>query len=472
MRTTCHWINGRFRAPHTGQYLTASNPATGQPTTHVALGGKTEAREAVEAAASAQPSWAAQPHADRARILTALGARIRADADELTETEVSETGKLMSGMPKEIHDAADYFDFYGGAVRALFGKTIGLGADQHAYTTLEPYGVVAMITPWNSPLLQAARGIAPALAAGNAVVIKPSEFTPSSTARLAQLAADAGLPDGVLNVVTGTGPEAGTPLVAHPAVRKLAFTGSVETGRVLARACAARLIPVSLELGGKSPNVVFADADLDRAAASAAGFTRNCGQVCSTLSRLIVEQSVHDELIDRVLSTLKLVTPGDHLAPITTPAQFARVQSYFAIAAAEGARLMAGGTVATDEALSSGNYLTATVYTDVAPTMRIFQEEIFGPVLTVTPFETEEDAIHLANATAYGLIASIWTSDVARAHRVAAAIDAGQVSVNGGLLGIEVPFGGYKNSGIGREKGFDALYEYTQVKTVVVATGS
>ena len=472
MRTTGHFIDGTTRAPESGRYMTITNPATSEPVTSVALGGASDARLAAAAASRAQQSWSELSYAERSRILLAVAQRVRAAAKELTEIEVSETGKLLAGMPKEVHDSADYFEFYGGTIRALFGKTLGLGAGQHVYTRHEPYGVVAMITPWNSPLLQAARGIAPALAAGNVVVVKPSEFTPSSTVRLSQLALEAGLPSGVLNVVTGTGPDAGMPLIEDPAVRKVAFTGSVQTGRTLARICAKRLIPITLELGGKSPNIVFADADLDRASASGAGFTRNCGQVCSTLSRLIVERTVHDVVVSRILDHLKLVTPGDFLAPITTAAQFARVQSYFDIASAEGARLAVGGKVVCDGALDNGRYLLPTVYTDVIPSMRIFQEEIFGPVLTVTAFDTEEEAVSLANATEYGLIASIWTSDVQRAHRVAARIDAGQVSVNGGLLGIETPFGGYKASGLGREKGFDALFEYTQIKTVAVATGN
>ncbi len=398
-----------------------------------------------------------------------MSRRLRDRSEEFVEVEVSETGKLVAEMRARLGDAADYFEYYGGVVRALFGETINLGAGDHAFTTREPYGVVGQITPWNGPLTQAARGLAAALAAGNTVVLKPSEFTSSTTLMLAQLCEEVGIPAGVVNVVLGTGPDVGAALVEHPDVRLLAFTGSVGTGRAVAEGAARRLVPAILELGGKSANVVFADADLDRVVESALTICTGAGQQCAALSRLLVHDDVHDIVLARVAEQMGQRVPGERLAPMTTEAQFDKVLDYFGVAEHDGARLVVGGRAAEGD-LAAGRYVEATVYADVTPEMRIFQEEVFGPVLTVSRFSTEEEAIALANDSEYGLVASVWSRDGARALRVASRIDAGQVSVNGGRMGIETPFGGYKASGLGREKGFESLLHYTQLKTTVVST--
>jgi aldehyde dehydrogenase (NAD+) len=286
---------------------------------------------------------------------------------------------------------------------------------------------------------------------------------------LARLCEEVGIPAGVVNVVVGTGPDVGAVLVDHPDVRLVAFTGSVATGRRVAQGAARRLVPAILELGGKSANVVFADADLDRAVASALTICVGAGQQCAALSRLLVQDEVHDAVLERVAEQMRARTPGERLAPMTTEGQFAKVVEYFEVAEDEGARLVTGGHAVTGE-LAAGRYVEPTVYADVTPQMRIFREEVFGPVLAVTRFTTEDDAVTLANDSEYGLVAGVWTADSARALRVASRIDAGQVIVNGGRTGIETPFGGYKSSGLGREKGFESLFHYTQLKTTVVST--
>jgi acyl-CoA reductase-like NAD-dependent aldehyde dehydrogenase len=462
-----HWIDGKPEAPASGAYLPTLDPTTRSPGDEIAAGSAADVDRAVAAAAAAQAGWARRSGAERAELLHRIADAIDAHRDELTDLERACTGKLAAQLRIEVDMSADYFRYYAGVLRALGGRTIDLGAGSHTYTRLEPYGVVGVITPWNLPLNQAARALAPALAVGNTVVAKPSELTSTSTLCLARLASDAGLPDGVLDVVTGTGPEVGTPLASDPRVRRVAFTGSVATGRRLATIAAERLVPLTLELGGKSPQVVFADADLDAAVGAAVRtLTFNAGQVCSATTRLLVESSVHDAVVDRVVEATRHLEPGVDFGPMITAAQYDKVLDHFARTEAEGLVPAVGGSAYDDGPGAEGLYVRPTVYVDVPPDAPIAREEVFGPVLVTMPFADEADALARANDSDYGLVAAVWSGDAARGLRLAEHIDAGQVAVNGGPLTVETPFGGFKQSGYGREKGLEALHDYAQVKTI------
>jgi aldehyde dehydrogenase (NAD+) len=465
-----HWIGGAATAPSGGGYIETVSPLDGRPSCMVAAGSAADVGAAVAAAKAAAAGWRKYPSAERGRLMLALAQRLRAEKARLAEMERADTGKPMPLALAEIEGSAVYFEFYGSLVYLPVGEVLDVAPDQHVFTRREPFGVVGIITPWNLPLNQAARAAAPALVAGNTVVAKPSEITSQTTVELARLATEVGFPDGVLNVVLGTGVDVGEPIVSHPDVRKVAFTGSVGVGRAIGRIAADRIIPLTLELGGKSANIVFEDADLDTAAAEAVkGFTLNSGQVCSAGTRLLVQRSIYDSFLDRVAGLTQAIVPGETLGPIITPAQFERVKDYFGVAARDGARALTGGDVAEVPGCENGFFIQPTIFADVDNSMRIAQEEIFGPVLVAIPFDTEEDAVRIANDSPYGLIGTVWSRDISRALRVADGIDAGQVFVNvWNTMSVQTPFGGYKNSGYGREKGIEAIHHYSHLKTITV----
>ena len=462
-----HWIGGQATSPNSERYLATTNPATEETVAEIALGDSRDVGVAVEAARRAQPAWAALSPLERGRVLATVASAIRDSIASLSEAELADTGKIEPEVVADINTAANYFEYYGSVIRAFHGDTVDLGPQQHVFTRREPFGVIGIITPWNAAIGQAARGIAPALAVGNAVVLKPSEFTSLSSLKLVQIAEDAGLPAGLLNVVTGLGADVGAAVVQHEGISRITFTGSVATGTAVARAAADRLIPVTLELGGKSPNIIFADADLDVASSVAAHvFTVNAGQACTAGTRILIERSVFDQVVEKIALKLDGLKAGASLGPIITGPQFDKVQRYLEIANEEGAVAVRGGTTTSVD--GKGSYITPTLYTNVSNDMRIAQEEVFGPVAVAIPFDDESEAVRLANQTDYGLVAAVWTSNINRAMRVSGQLEAGQVFVNDWTANVETPFGGYKQSGYGREKGVEALAEYSRLKSVLV----
>jgi aldehyde dehydrogenase (NAD+) len=450
------------------------DPATGRSLGPVARAGSDEVARAVAAARAASLRWQGISPAERATLLTRIADLIDQNHQRLARIESEDTGKPLRQARADATVAARYFRFYGHAIDSYYGQTIPLSTDLHVYTRREPFGVTGHVIAWNYPMQLLARAVAPAIAVGNCAVVKPADETPRTAVELALLAVEAGLPHGVFNVVTGIGAEAGAALTAHPDVDHLSFVGSTQIGSVVAHAAADRVVPTTLELGGKSPQIVFPDAHLGRAAESIVkAILQNAGQTCSAGSRLLAHDSIHDTLVDMVCQLMELATIGpgieDHdLGPLISRKQQHRVQSM--IDGNAKGEILCGGGPPEDVQLADGAYFAPTVIADVDPTSPIAQEEVFGPVLTVTRFFGEEEAISLANGTKYGLIAAVWTSDLSRAHRLAAQIRAGQVYVNtyGAGGGVELPFGGFNKSGYGREKGYQALDTFTTTKTVVV----
>ncbi len=444
-------------------------PATERVLAEVPRAGVAEVDEAVARAREAFPAWRALAPATRAALLYALADALGAAREELAVLEARNVGKPIADARGEIGMVADTFRYYAGAPERLLGDTIPVAGGQ-AFTVSEPLGVVGLIVPWNFPLTIASWKLAPALAAGNTVVLKPAELTPLSALRFAQIAAQAGIPDGVVNVVAGPGSVCGRRLVEHPDVAKIAFTGSTEVGRSIAAGAAAAIKRVTLELGGKSPNVVFADADLEAAAASApSAVFGNAGQDCCARSRILVQDSVLDEfmgLLEREVTAIRVGDPldeGTQMGPLISASQREAVSSYL-----DGEAPVAIRGSAPD---GPGFWLAATVLCPVDPGSRVAREEIFGPVAAVIPFADEQEAIRLANDTIYGLSGSIWTRDGARALRVARAIDAGVLSINSNTsVRVATPFGGFKQSGYGRELGPHAVEAYTEVKSIYYAT--
>jgi acyl-CoA reductase-like NAD-dependent aldehyde dehydrogenase len=469
------FIDGEFVPSLSGKTFPTVNPATGETLAHVAEGGAEDIDRAVAAAKKAFEGgpWAKMPARQRGQLLVKIADRLMARADEVATLETLDNGKpLFESRQVDVPTAAEVLFYYAGWADKITGDTLGLRPDAFHYTLREPVGVVGAITPWNFPLLLAIWKIAPALAAGNTVVLKPASLTPLSVLAFADVCREAGLPPGVLNVVPGPGGTAGQRLLTHSGVDKIAFTGSVEVGRKVMAACAGTLKKLSLELGGKSPNVVFADADLDAAARGALnGIFYGKGEVCAAGSRLLVEESIHDAFVETIAVKARKMAPGDPLDPKTrlgslvSEDQRKTVMGYVEKGQAEGAKLVAGGHPASVG--GKGAFYEATIFDAVTPQMTIAQEEIFGPVLSVLSFRDEADAAAIGNGTIYGLAAGVWTKDVGKAHRMARALKAGTVWINAyNLFDAALSFGGYKESGFGRELGEAALESYTQVKSV------
>ena len=472
------FIGGHWSDARSGRTFETTNPATGETLARVAEADEADVEAAVSAARRAfdEGPWPKMGAAERGRLLWRIADLLMQHADEVARIETLDNGKpIFESRQVDIPLVAEIFQYYAGWATKLTGETIPARPGAFTYTLREPVGVVAAIVPWNFPLLLAAWKMAPALAAGNTLILKPSSNTPLSALRFADLAREAGLPDGVLNVITGKGSTVGMGLVRHPGVDKIAFTGETRTGIEIMRSGAETLKKITLELGGKSPNIVFADADLEAAVKGATlGIFYGKGEVCAAGSRLFVERKVHDEFMDKLVTRTRKMVPGDPLDPktrfgaIVSKAQMEKVLGYIESGKAEGARLVAGGEKAQVGSLK-GNFLQPTVFDAVKPEMRIAREEIFGPVLATLEFSDPEEAIAQANLSPYGLAAGVWTRDIAKAHRAARALKAGTIWVNTyNRYDPSLPFGGYKLSGYGRELGSAALEHYTQVKSVWV----
>ena len=478
-------INGNKIAPSSGEYFQTVDPYTSKPWAEVARCNATEAHTAVEAAYAAFTTgeWPTLTPTQRGALLRKLGDLIAANASELAEYEVRDNGKLMNEMAAQCAYMPQWYYYFGGLADKIEGSVLPSDKlDVFNYTRHEPLGVIVAITPWNSPLLLLAFKLAPALAAGNTVVIKPSEYTSTSTLRFVELFEQAGFPPGVVNVVTGFGNEVGAALVDHPKVAKVAFTGGSESGRKVYQAAAAGLKQCTMELGGKSPNIVFDDAVLDDAVKGAiSGIFAATGQTCIAGSRLLLQNGIYDEFVDRLVDyagKAKMGNPMEQatqVGPIKTPPQYDKVLQYIQIAKDEGAKVLLGGGPALDrsECGESKYFIEPTIFGDVSNHMRIAQEEVFGPVLSIIRFDSDEEAIDIANDIDYGLAAGIWTQSVNRAIKVSNALRAGTIWVNTyRAVSFLSPFGGYKQSGFGRENGIEAIREYLQTKSVWISTAS
>jgi aldehyde dehydrogenase (NAD+) len=472
------YINGEWTVTSEHRVIEVHNPADGSLLGFVPRGGSEEIDIAVKAAKKAFFSieWKRMTPYNRAKILYKTAEVIRENHQELAKLETLDVGKPLIQSQADVEIAARYFDYYAGIADKVMGETIPVEPGIIDYTVREPIGVVGHIIPWNYPLQIGARSIAISIATGNTTVLKPAEDTPLSILKLVELMEPLGLPNGVVNVVTGYGHEAGAALSAHPDINHITFTGSVETGKRVMESASKNIVPVTLELGGKSPNIVFADCNEENALELVLrSIVQNAGQTCSAGSRLVIEKSIRGSFVQRLVTMMEKLSIGpgvdNHdLGPVLSKKQFERINSFVDLAKRDDIAILTGGERILIENCEEGYYLKPTIFDGVPPDHYLAQEEIFGPVLTVSTFETEEEAIEIANGTQYGLVAGVWTENVGRAHRVANQLQCGQVFINhyGAGGGIAQPFGGYKKSGFGREKGLEALRNYTQLKNVAL----
>lgn len=479
MEEAKHFIGGEWRSPASGETLAAIDPSTGQPFAQLARGNTTDIDAAVTAARSAyEGAWGALSAAERGRLLFKLSALVAQHQETLAQLEARDTGKPLKQARADAAALARYFEFYAGAADKLHGETLPYQAGYTVLTMREPHGVTGHIVPWNYPMQIFGRSVGAALAAGNACVVKPAEDACVSLLEVAALAREAGLPAGALNIVTGLGHEAGAALSAHPGIDHISFTGSPQTGKLVAQTAAGNHVPVTLELGGKSPQIVFADADFDAALpVLVAAIVQNAGQTCSAGSRVLIERAAYEPLLERLAAAFEALRVGPASAnldcgPLISEKQRRRVRDFLDEAQRDGIATAARGKLDSD-APAGGFYEAPALLRDVPPQSRLAQEEVFGPVLAAMPFDDENQAVALANSTPYGLVAGVWTRDGARQMRMARRVRAGQVFVNnyGAGGGVELPFGGTRLSGYGREKGFEALYGFTVLKTIALRHG-
>jgi len=482
VRTVKHFIAGEFTEGTSGAFFESVDPATNEVIATVPAAGPDDIERAVSAALRAftEGPWARLPAAERARILRRIAELIRERADEIAVVESADTGIPIAQIrDAQVLRAADNFDFFAEMATKITGESYPVDDVFINFTIRQPVGVAGLITPWNTPFMLETWKVAPCLAAGNTCILKPASWSPLSAYKLAEVIRDAGVPPGVFNLVYGPGERVGEALARHPAVKLISFTGETTTGKRLMRVGAETLKRFSMELGGKSPVVVFADADLDRALdATISGVFSLNGERCTAGSRLLLQRDIYDDFVERLVRRVERIRVGHPLdratevGPLIHRKHLERVLRYVEIGQEEGAVLATGGRRPEDPELARGNYLLPTVFVDVAPTMRLAQEEIFGPVLSVIPFSTEEEALRIANGVRYGLAAYVWTNDTSRALRMARGIESGMVWVNSqNVRDLRTPFGGMKESGIGREGGVYSFEFYTELKTVHLALG-